>query len=455
MKRILLILLFVFYSCAPAFAGDNIYFNFDYAVFKGEDGKSILEVYYSVNQKSLKHVKNGNNFEGNVLIDISITDGSNNNILFSNIYKTPSVLTDTANSNQKLIGQINYLLPKGNYKLKITGSDFNDTTKQDSFEGDLIIDNIEAPGIRISDIELSTMVRKATDDKSIFYKNTLDVIPNPSGLYGMNLNELYYYFEIYGLSAGNISDDFYLSYIITDLNNREIMSHTKKMKRAGDSKADYGKIKIDSLSRGSYVLKVSLTDSLKNVDINNEKKFYVFNNQENVVTQSGQNEFLKSEYITMTEKELDDEFEKMTYILSDKQISKYDDLTSVIDKRKFLYNTWAARDVNQNSQVLEYKVAYLKRINEATRLFQEYFKEGWKTDRGRIFVIYGKPDDIEKYPFNSDKKSYEIWKYDNVEGGGECVFIELQSTTGVYWLVHSTFRSEISNPDWQVQLDPK
>ncbi|MEP7147016.1 MAG: hypothetical protein ABI792_08395, partial [bacterium] len=172
MRKLLLIFLILLYFCPKIFPNDNIYFNFDYAVFKGEDGKSILEVYYSVNQKSLKYVNTGNGFEGNVLIDISIIDISNNSTVFSNVYKTPSNINDTASVNQKLIGQINYLLPKGNYRLKITGSDYNDTASKDTFTQDLDADNTETANPRISDIELSTMIKKAADDKSIFYKNT-------------------------------------------------------------------------------------------------------------------------------------------------------------------------------------------------------------------------------------------------------------------------------------------
>ncbi|MEP7145421.1 MAG: GWxTD domain-containing protein, partial [bacterium] len=288
-----------------------------------------------------------------------------------------------------------------------------------------------------------------------FYKNTLDIIPNPSSLFGMNLNELYYYFEVYSLSNTNISDEFYLNYSVTDVNNKQVISYQKKVKRTGDSKADYGKIKIDSLSRGSYVLKVSLNDPVKNVEVSNEKKFYVFNLQENVTPTTGQNDFLKSEYITMPEKILEDEFEKMSYILSDNQISRYKSLPSTNDKKKFLYNIWAAKDINPNTQVLESKIAYFKRISEASKMYQENFKEGWKTDRGRIFVLYGKPDDVDRHPFDASTKSYEVWKYNSVEGGGECVFIELRPTTEVYWLVHSTFRGELKNSEWEVQLDPK
>lgn len=433
---------------------ETIYFNFDYAVFKAENSKSILEVYYSVNQKSLKYLFNENMFEAAAKIEISILDVSNNATLISNIYKTPSVASDTSDEKlkQKLVGQLNYLLEDGNYKLNVTGSDFNDPTKQDIFEVDINIINHANNSLKISDLELSTMIQKANDDKSIFYKNTLNVVPNPSNLFGMNLKDMYYYFELYGLNSENVSDEFKINYSITNLNSEKVINFTKNIKRNTESKADYGKIKIDTLKRGSYTLSIMLSDPSKNVNVTREKRFFIFNNVDNVTTTNRQDDFLKSEYGTLNEKALEKEFELSQYIMSDLDIGKYEELRTSDDKRKFMYTFWKSRNTNPNSPVLDKKIQYFKRLNEANKTYKEAYKEGWKTDRGRMYIIYGKPDDIERFPFESDKKSYEIWKYNSIEGGGESVFIERQPSTGVYWLVHSTFRNELKNEQWEIEL---
>ena len=454
MQKIFIFIIGFLFFYKTGLCDNNIYFNFDYALFKAENDESILEVYYSVNQKSLKYLLNGNMFEAAAKIDISIFDVNNNKELFSNIYKTPSITSDTSDEKlmQKIVGQLNYLLKDGTYKLKITGSDFNDSTRQDVYEEEMIINNYTNNSLKVSDIELSTMIQKAKDDKSIFYKNTLEVIPNPSNLFGMNLNDLYYYVEMYNLSPENVSDEFYLNYAITNLNSEKVISFAKKIKRTSESKADYGKVEIDSLKRGSYAIVISLIDSVKNVNVSREKKFFIFNNIDIVSTINKQGDFLKSEYATMNEKTLEKEFDISQYIMSDQDINKFDNFNSLDDKRKFMYTFWKSRNTNPNSPVLEKKIEYFKRLNEANKTYKEAYKEGWKTDRGRIFIIYGKPDDIERFPFEADKKSYEIWKYNSVEGGGECVFIERQPSTGVYWLVHSTFRNELRNELWETEL---
>lgn len=453
LKTIWLVLLFLLYYL-NGFSQENIYFNFDFSVFKGEDQKSILEIYYSVNQKSLKYIKSGNDFEAAAKIDILVTDMTNNTVVIDKSYKSPSVAADTSDEKlkQKIVGQINYLLIDSRYKLKIIGSDFNESSKSDIFEEDFTIDNNSNTNVRCSNIELSTFIQKSQNEASNFYKNTLEVIPNPSNLFGMNLKELYYYFEIYGLSESNISDEFTVNYLISNLNNEIVVSFDKKVKRTSESKAEFGKINIDSLERGSYFFKVNIKDSIRKLDVMSEKKFYIFNNKGNISPLNPQDEYLKSEYAIMEEDALEKEFKYAMYIMMERDISNFNELNSIADKRKFMYDFWKSKDNIPGTLQNEFKINYFKRVLEANKNFKEAYNEGWKTDRGRIFLIYGKPDDIERFPFESNKKSYVIWKYYQVEGGGECVFIEKQSTTGVFWLVHSTFRAELKNPEWEKEL---
>lgn len=454
-KLLITILLFIC-SNLHVYSQENIYFNFDFAVFKADDQKSILEIYYSVNQKSLTYSKVSDNFEAFAKLDVLLTNRTDNSIVLDKSYKSPSIVKDTSGKelNQNIIGQINFLLDDGYYKLKITGSDLNNAAKRDILEEELSIINASSADVRISNIELSTNIQKSTNEGSNFYKNTLEVIPNPSNLFGMNLKELYYYYEIYGLSENNVSEEFTINYSIVNLNYENVISFDKKVKRNSEARVEYGKINVDTLERGSYFLKVNLLDPSKNVSASVEKKFFIFNVSEEISQTNPQADYLLSEYAAKDEKDLDIEFGYATYLMTEKERDRYEDMKNIEAKRKYMFDFWKTRDYNPGTPQNEFKIDYLKRVNEANRNFNEAYKDGWKTDRGRVYLIYGKPNDIDRYPFETTKKSYEIWKYDSVEGGGECVFIEKQSTTGVYWLVHSTFKSELKNYEWEKELVP-
>ena len=74
-------------------------------------------------------------------------------------------------------------------------------------------------------------------------------------------------------------------------------------------------------------------------------------------------------------------------------------------------------------------------------------KEGWKTDRGRVYLIYGGPDEIERFPNEIETRPYEIWHYESVEGGVIFVFADITGF-GSYQLVHSTKRGELRDDSW-------
>lgn len=454
MKKILFVISCLLFSLNTGVSSENIYFNFDYSVFRSENGKSILEIYYSVNQKSLKYLKVNEKYEAAAKISVSLFDLNQNTQVYSKSFKTPSETSDTADNklNQKLVGQLNLMLPDGKYRIEITGSDFNDSTKLDFINDDITINNFSDNNLKISNIEFSNLIQKSDNTGSVFYKNTLEVIPNPSNLFGMNLKDLYYYFEVYGLSPDNISDNYSLQYTVLNINNEELYSYRKHFKRSIEAKAEYGKINVDTLKRGSYIFKISVLDTLKNISVSAEKKFFVFNNLDNTATTDNTNDYLKSEYKIMTEPELDKEFKYVQYIMTDKDISNYENLKTTDDKRKFMYAFWKSKNNYSSSPVNDFKIEYFKRVATANKMYKEAYKEGWKTDRGRILMIYGKPDDIERYPFEANTKSYEIWKYNSLEGGATCVFIEKQQSTGTYYLVHSTLRNEIYNNEWEKEL---
>ena len=65
---------------------------------------------------------------------------------------------------------------------------------------------------------------------------------------------------------------------------------------------------------------------------------------------------------------------------------------------------------------------YYGRIQFANQNFGHYI-DGWKTDMGMIYVIFGSPSNIERHPFELDSKPYEIWTYYDL--GREFIFVDM------------------------------
>lgn len=448
-----LISLFLLSCSTNLYSADKFYFDNSVAVFRGSEGKSILEIYYAFYQKFLTFTAAGNNlYSGAAGLEVQILDKASNKTLASNVYKIPSEISDTSASavKNKIIGQITYEVRPAEYQIILIGSDFNNPAKTDTVKIDYTIPDYSSQTVSMSDIELSSGIQKSSDSKNIFYKNTLEVTPNPGGLYGSNVNNLAYYCEIYNLNTLTASPS-YFNVSISNVNDEVIYKKENKISKKSRAIVQFGSLMIDSLKSGSYFLTANFIDSASNVSILKKSKFFVFN--KSVEENNDRNtSFLRSEFSVMTEKEINEVFDKSIYIRSGEDTKKFNSLTTLESKRKFMYEFWNQKSGVVVGKISYDKVSYFKRVNEANRIFLEPYKEGWKTDRGRIYVLYGPPDDIDRHNFDSDTRSYDVWTYNSLEGGAICVFYEKEINSSLYYLLHSTIRTEIRNNDWQKEV---
>ncbi|MBN1620262.1 GWxTD domain-containing protein [candidate division WOR-3 bacterium] len=79
-------------------------------------------------------------------------------------------------------------------------------------------------------------------------------------------------------------------------------------------------------------------------------------------------------------------------------------------KNEFLNDFWASKDPTPSTERNEVMETYYRRISFAEERFVEGVK-GWRTDRGRVYVLLGLPDEIEDYSFQMDREPYQVWYY--------------------------------------------
>ena len=136
----------------------------------------------------------------------------------------------------------------------------------------------------------------------------------------------------------------------------------------------------------------------------------------------------------------------VAYIITKEEKRAFDALTTDEERENFIENFWRRRDPNPDTEENEYREEYYERIAYANEHYSSGIP-GWKTDRGRIYIAWGKPDSVESHPSGGsyDRPSYEgggstttypfeIWFYrhlDNVGDGIEIEFVD-PSGTGEY-----------------------
>src|ERR1044072_2772472 len=98
----------------------------------------------------------------------------------------------------------------------------------------------------------------------------------------------------------------------------------------------------------------------------------------------------------------------VSYIITDEERKAFKALKTDEERDQFIEQFWLRRDPDPDTPENEYKDQYFERIQYANEKFTSGIP-GWKTDRGRIYITFGKPDEIDSHPAGGsyDRPSYE------------------------------------------------
>jgi len=133
--------------------------------------------------------------------------------------------------------------------------------------------------------------------------------------------------------------------------------------------------------------------------------------------------------------------EDVAYIITDEERQAFSRLTADDEREQFIEQFWLRRDPTPDTEQNEFKDEHYRRIAYANERFASGFP-GWKTDRGRIYIMYGPPDEITSQPAGgmyvrppeegggtTQVYPFEQWRYRYLEGIGGDITIEFVDTT--------------------------
>jgi GWxTD domain-containing protein len=133
--------------------------------------------------------------------------------------------------------------------------------------------------------------------------------------------------------------------------------------------------------------------------------------------------------------------EEVPYIITPDERASFRKLSTDEEREQFIEAFWERRNPNPGSQENEFKEEYYRRIAYANEHFASGIP-GWKTDRGRIYIMYGPADEVNSHPSGgtylrpqqegggqTETFPFEIWRYRYIEGIGENVELEFVDPT--------------------------
>ena len=140
--------------------------------------------------------------------------------------------------------------------------------------------------------------------------------------------------------------------------------------------------------------------------------------------------------------------EEVPYIITSEERAAFKKLSTDDEREQFIENFWERRNPNPGSPENEFKEEYYRRIAYANEHYASGIP-GWKTDRGRIYIMYGPPDENDSHPSGgtyirppeegggeTTTYPWEQWRYRYIDGIGTNIILEFvdPTMTGEYHL---------------------
>lgn len=439
----------------------------DYAAFAYDEATSLIEVYIGVEAPSLDfEAAETDGFVALMPLHLELAHGAAADVgeadtepVWADSTVLRFALPDTVgmHSGHYFTHQRRSAVPPGDYVLDLTVPDrparpglrIRQAFPVDRFEPD------GAPAL--SDITLATGIAPDNRREDPFFKNGLLVHPSPNRLFGEGLHHMYYYAEAYGVEEINPGGATYVVYTyvaeadyprpITGLEVR-----TRRTVRSPDVLV--GSFDTSELPTGSYALHIVLLNDQNEGVVERSLKFFVYNpgvsREDPAVLEL---DFETSSYAEMSEDEVEQGMAHARLIANDMERRRMRRLSELDDRRRFLMDFWQKRDDQPMTPVNEFKEGFYHRIQYANDRYTSNIEPGWESDRGRVVITYGFPNDIEPHLYDQATVPYEIWQYNNIPGHGQSVFVFADMTGfGSFELLHSSVSGERSLPNWQSAL---
>ncbi|MCH8276898.1 MAG: GWxTD domain-containing protein [Bacteroidetes bacterium] len=441
----------------------------DHASFAYGEGQSIVEIYLAFEAATLTFELDSLGYVAYLPVDLGVyrstqaeLTGTPRGPIWSDSLDLSFVIADTTDlaEGQHFVHQVRTTVPPGEYELRvdIAADQIGGRLALELRRDMLIPDYSDADAVALSDVTLATSIQRSDDRDDLFYKNSMVIRPNANQLFGSGLDRLYYYAEVYNAdlvqsSAGKYTVMTYIAEANVPQPISDLQRRTERDQRPIDVLV--GSFDLKKLPSSSYFLRIVILNENNEAVVEQSRKFFVYNPGVERVQQIVGLEvsFETSRYASMTEEEVDASEEHIRIIATERERNRLKGIEDLDERRRFLMDFWLKRDPNTSTPINEYREEFLARVQYANDRYTTNFDEGWRTDRGEIFIKYGAPTAIDPHLYDRDTVPYETWEYNNIPGAGQAIFVFAdRDGFGMYELIHSTVTGERRLANWRAEL---
>ena len=355
-----------------------------------ESGSVEIMSFVVIPNRSLQFIKEKNKFiaeyDANIFVttddeDVQVATGSFSDKIISNKF------SETTSKVKSTVLNTSFVVPLGDYNISINVKDLD--TKLSSKQN--------------NKVELKQFSNDSQVYDPIFIKEA-------KGEWGFESNK--FPIDANQIVVKNNEIQFY-QYAVINAGVYEMVINILSGKEVQWSKT------INSSSE-SRVISHLITVSTKDIN-RKDLKVQVSVNQKNSTKSRSLGFRFRNSFMPDSITNIDLALSQMNYILTSDERKELKKLKQS-DKENFFKKAWARRDPKPDTKVNELMDEYYGRISFTEENFSRGTSGGWRSDMGMIFILFGKPDDIQRHTSMQSNYSYETWYYFSI--GQEFAFVD-------------------------------
>jgi len=424
---------------------------FNHSKFYNPEQGTYVELQMLFNASSVKYMEAANGYQS--IIELTyIFEQEGKVVNYSkNLVKSPYT-NDSVTLVDFMDVQRFYIAP-GNYDLAINLRDINNPKDTGT-----IVQVIEVPTpgnmAFFSDAVFMDTVFASGGESSIYTRGNLEMVPKISGFQGPDRKSMGVYAELYQTDMVlSPNEPLLITADIVDLKVNSLIESYHWMQRSTSNAVIpvYKQWNIDDLYSGNYLMRIEARNRLNESIALLEVPFQRYNTLPDTLTP----EYLNK---TFVQRFHEDSLRDMTYCLKhrasvyeEKFIEENWDEGDTLELQRFFYEYWNAR--NPLDPEAEWK-QYHKKIRHVERNYDVVRRHACTSDRGRIYLMFGKPNTLVNQPAEPNALPYQIWHYYKIPEKSNAKFVFYDSDgMDEYVMLHSNVPGEANDYLWYMRLN--
>lgn len=349
-----------------------------YAVPAGVDSEGAIDVFLSVEYSELQFLQLRRHWEASYQINVDVLGEGGMRLAGHLVERTVRAENyEETGAQKRQVSYVHFDLPAGSYDVTAVFRDL-DNVREDRVERAATIEEVPAGRLALSDIILLGDREEAIAGDFMKFSSAL-FQEKSSGE-----SELFAVFKAVGAVQGEVEGKAYFQHPGGDLRGAQDFT------MPGESKWRFVEMSTESLAPSEYEVVIDC-------------------NVGGLQAESRRNLVVRTPGISPLISDLDEAVKQLLYVADKSERNAM--LKATGDEQQELFLAfWSLRDPTPGTPKNELMDEYYQRIRVADERFR-CFRAGWKTDRGRVYVRFGEPLEVERRPFELDSYPYEVWQY--------------------------------------------